>query len=89
MKIILTQRGSHPIDEDTAEELLDDFDINGDGRFDIEGLYSIIIRSVKTYNGGESLCRSTTSDLECFDVSSLKASLGDTCLRLSSSRLHT
>lgn len=37
MRIILTQRGSSPMDPDTAEELLDEFDVNGDGHFDING----------------------------------------------------
>lgn len=40
MRIILTQRGSSPMDPDTAEELLDEFDVNGDGHFDINGEFT-------------------------------------------------
>lgn len=42
MKIILTQRGTHPIDEESAEELLNDFDINGDGQFNIDEIVQMM-----------------------------------------------
>lgn len=44
MKIILTQRGSHPMDDEDAEVLLDEFDINGDGQFNIAELVGMMYR---------------------------------------------
>lgn len=35
MMVILTQRGSEPFSEEEANAILDEFDINNDGRYDI------------------------------------------------------
>ncbi|KAH3803707.1 hypothetical protein DPMN_131974 [Dreissena polymorpha] len=38
LKIILTQRGTNPIDDEQADEFLNEFDTNGDGMYDIQGI---------------------------------------------------
>ncbi|KAH3839604.1 hypothetical protein DPMN_113036 [Dreissena polymorpha] len=42
LKIILTQRGTNPIDDKQADEFLNEFDTNGDGMYDIQEITEIM-----------------------------------------------
>ncbi|XP_060563988.1 uncharacterized protein LOC132723322 [Ruditapes philippinarum] len=42
MKEILTQRGTHPLSDEEAEELLDEFDADGSNTFNIEEIVNMM-----------------------------------------------
>jgi len=37
MKVILTQRGTHPLDDYEAEQFLNEIDVDQDGNIDVDG----------------------------------------------------